>query len=177
MKTAVLSFVAVIFVQFAAAQYKPVDNGSSIEYNVKHFGIKTSGSFSGLQGHIEFNRNSLNDSKFDVSIDASSVRSGAEMRDDHLRGEDFLDSKKYPRIHFVSSKITPSEKGEELVVSGQLTIRNHTKDVTFSFMATQTEAGYIFKGSFVISRKDFEVGSSGVISDSVEVALSISAVK
>lgn len=177
MKNIVFLFVGVILAQLAVAQYKPVDTGSSIEFNVRHFGIKTSGSFSGLQGSIAFANNSLNDSKFDVSIDANSIRTGVDMRDSHLRGEGYFEVTKYPRIHFVSTKITSTGKSEEFSVSGQLTIRNHTKDISFPFTAMPTGSGYLFKGSFTISRKDFEVGSSGVISDNVEVLLNISATR
>src|SRR5579859_1211659 len=175
MKNTVLLFVSIILTQFAVAQYKPVNEGSSIEFNVKHFGLKTSGSFSGLQGKISFDKNSLNDAKFDVSIDASSIQTGVDMRDNHLRGEGYFEVTKYPRIHFVSTKITSNGKSDEFLISGQITIRNHSKDISFPFTATQTSGGYLFRGSFSLSRKDFEVGSSGVISDNVNVILSISA--
>jgi polyisoprenoid-binding protein YceI len=177
MKNAILLFVCAILTQFAVAQYKPVDEGSSIEFNVKHFGIKTSGSFSGMQGQITFDKNSLNEAKFDVSIDAGSIRTGVDMRDNHLRGEGYFEVTKYPRIRFVSTKIISTGKSDEFLISGQLTIKNHSKDISFPFTATQTSNGYLFKGIFSISRKDFEVGSSGVISDNVDLLLSISAIK
>ena len=177
MKNAVLLFVSAILAQFAVAQYKPVDSGSTIEFNVKHFGLKTSGSFSGLQGQIIFDKNSLSDAKFDVSIEANSIRTGIDMRDNHLRGEGYFEATKYPLIHFVSTRITSNGKSEEFLFSGLLTIRNHSKDISFPFTATQTSSGYLFKGSFSLSRKDFDVGSSGVISDNVDVLLSISAIK
>ncbi len=177
MKNVLLLLVSTILSQFAVAQYKPVDNGSSIEFTVKHFGIKTSGSFSGLQGSIIFDNNLLNDSKFDVSIDANSIKTGIDLRDNHLRGEGYFEVTKYPRIHFVSTKITSAEKGDALLVSGQLTIKNHTKEISFPFTVAPTGNGYLFKGSFNISRKDFEVGSSGVISDNVDLLVSISATK
>ena len=177
MKNALLLFVSAILTHFAVAQYKPVDDGSSIEFNVKHFGLRTNGSFSGLQGQITFDKNSLSDAKFDVSIDAGSIRTGVDMRDNHLRGEGYFEATKYPRIHFVSTKITSNGKSEEFLFSGQLTIKNHSKDISFPFTATQNVNGYLFKGSFSLSRKDFEVGSSGVISDNVDVLLSVTAEK
>jgi len=177
MKKTLLLFVSAILTQFAVAQYKPVDEGSSIEFNVKHFGLKTSGAFSGLQGQITFDKNSLTDAKFDVSIDASSIRTGVDMRDNHLRGEGYFEVTKYPQIRFVSTKITSNGKSEEFLISGQFTIKNHSKDISFPFTATQTASGFLFKGSFSLSRKDFEVGNSGVLSDNVDVLLSVSAIK
>jgi polyisoprenoid-binding protein YceI len=177
MKNALLFLVCTTLTQFAVAQYKPVDNGSSIEFTVKHFGIKTSGSFSGLLGTIVFDTNSLNDSRFDVSIDANSIKTGIDMRDGNLRGEGYFEVTKYPRVHFVSTKITSTGKVDAFLVSGQLTIKNHTKEISFPFTMAPTDNGYLFKGSFSISRKDFEVGSSGVISDNVDLLVSISAIK
>jgi len=173
MKSAVILMTGVMLAQFAIAQYKPIDKGSIIEFNVKHFGVKTSGSFSGLQGSITFNSNSLGESKFDISIDASSIKTGVDLRDEHLRGEGYFDVTKYPRIHFVSTKITSDGNGGALLVTGQLTIKDHTKEISFPFTATPSNDEYLFKGSFNISRKDFGVGSSGVISDNVEIHLAV----
>jgi len=177
MRFGMVLLVSVLLVNFATAQYKPAEDGSSIEFKVKHFGINTSGSFSGLQGTISFDRNSPATSQFDVTVDANSIQTGMDLRDSHLRGDSYFDIEKYPRMHFVSTKITATGKSEALFITGQLTIKNHTKDISFPFTATPSDTGYLFKGSFAISRKDFEVGGSGVISDNVEVLLIIAATK
>jgi len=177
MKMGMFLLVNVLLVTFATAQYKPAEDGSSIEFKVKHFGINTSGSFSGLNGTINFDRNSPATSQFDVTVDANSIRTGIDLRDSHLRGDSYFDIEKYPRLHFVSTKITETGKSEALFITGQLTIKNHTKDISFPFTATPSDTGYLFKGSFAISREDFEVGGSGVISDNVEVLLIIAATK
>jgi polyisoprenoid-binding protein YceI len=161
----------------AIAQYKPVDNGSSITFKIKNFGINTSGSFTGLQGNIKFDINHLNDANFDVSIDANTVNTGVDMRDNHLRNDTYFDVKNYPRIHFISTKVTPSNKPGILFIFGKLTIKNHIKDISFPFTATATNDGYLFKGTFDINRRDFGVGGSSVISDNLEVQLSVSAKK
>lgn len=177
MKNAVLLLFGTILIQSSAAQYVPVDSGSTIEFNVKHFGLKTTGSFTGLQGSITFDRKFLNDAKFDVSIDAGSIRTGVDIRDDHLRGEGWFESSKYQRIHFTSTKITSSEKSDELVISGQLTLKNHPKNISFPFTVTSTSSGYFFKGKFSLSRKDFDLGGSGVVSDNVDVILNIATIR
>jgi len=177
LKKIILPLLIVITGNLAIARYKPVDNGSTIQFKIKNFGINTVGVFTGLQGNIRFDANHLDDANFDVSIDANTVNTDNELRDKHLRADTYFDVKNYPRIHFVSAKITPSDKPGVLFISGKLTIKNQTKDISFPFTASAINDGYLFKGVFNIDRKDFGVGGTSPISNSLEVALSILARK
>ena len=177
MKKIMVPLLIVLTGNLAMAQYKPVDNGSSIQFKIKNFGISTGGSFTGLQGNIRFDINHPEEAIFDVSIDANSVNTDNTMRDNHLRTDTYFDVKNYPRIHFVSLKVTPSAKTGVLFIFGKLTIKNHTKDISFPFTATAANDGYLFKGVFSINRKDFDVGGTSVISNNLEVELSILARK
>jgi polyisoprenoid-binding protein YceI len=154
-------------------QYKPEDQGSSVLFKIRNLGFNVSGSFSGLDGNIQFDPNNLATCNFDVSIDANTVNTDNNMRDNHLRNETYFDVKNYPRIRFVSTKITTSNKPGVLFIFGKLTIKNQTKDISFPFTATLSNEGYIFNGSFKIKRKDFGVGGTSTISDDLEVSLNI----
>jgi polyisoprenoid-binding protein YceI len=171
-KTILLSLIAMT-VKFAVAQYKPVDQGSTVQFKIRNLGFNVNGSFSGLNGNILFDPNNLTASQFNVSIDANTINTDNNMRDDHLRNDSYFDVKKYPVILFASTKITPSNKKATLFVFGKLTIKNQTKDVSFPFTATQSNDGYIFSGTFKINRKDFGVGGTSTISDDLEVSLNI----
>ncbi len=160
-----------------SAQYKPVDAGSSVQFKIRNLGFNVNGSFSGLEGNIRFNPDSLATSIFDVSIDANSVNTDNNMRDNHLRNDSYFDVKNYPRIHFVSTKIVPANKGATWLISGNLTIKNQTKEISFPFTATSSQTGWLFKGTFKINRRDFGVGGASTISDELEVSLSILSVK
>jgi polyisoprenoid-binding protein YceI len=174
----IASLLTIVMVaNLAMAQYKPVDNGSSIHFTIKNFGIGTGGSFTGLLGDIKFDINDLVGANFNVSIDANSINTGNETRDNHLRQETYFDVKNYPRISFVSTKITNSTKAGVLFVSGKLTIKNQSKDVSFPFTATPSGNGYLFKGTFNIDRKDFGVGGTSTISNNLEIQLNILSIK
>ena len=177
MKRRVFLTVLILIRTLTIAQYKPVDAGSAIQFKIKNFGISTGGSFTGLQGSIRFDINHLNGANFDVSIDANTVNTDNEMRDNHLRDDTYFDVKKYPRIRFVSTKVTPSTKAGVLFIFGKLTIKDQTKDISFPFTAAPTNEGYLFDGTFNMNRRDFNVGGSSVISDNLEVHLSILAKK
>ena len=152
--------------------YKPVDEGSSIQFKLKNFGLNTGGKFSGLQGIIHFDKDNLSASSFDVSIDANSVNTDNEMRDNHLREEGFFDVKKYPRIRFVSTSVKPG-KENTFEIAGKLSIKDKTNDIRFPFTIMQTAEGYIFHGEFKINRKDYGIGGSGTISDNVTIDLTV----
>lgn len=177
MKTIIL-FVAVLVTGYKTiAQYKPIDKGSSVKFTIRNFGISTGGSFSGLNGDIQFDNADPSKTVFNVSIDANSVNTDNETRDNHLRAEDYFDVKKYPRISFVSTRIVQADKAGALTVYGKLTIKNQTKDINFPFTATPSGNGYLFKGSFNINRKEFGIGGTSVISNNLEVQLNVLATK
>ncbi len=109
---------------------KPIDSKSEVKFTVKNFGINTPGTFKGLKGNIQFNSSDISSASFNVSIDANTVNTGIDMRDNHLKGEDYFDAEKYPTITFQSKVITKTDDNE-FEVTGDLTIKDVTKPVTF----------------------------------------------
>ena len=177
MKRAALLFLAAIMVQPAPSPYKPADEGSSVEFKIKNLGIGVSGTLAGLSGIILFDPAHPADAAFDVSIDANTVNTGSDMRDEHLRAETYFDVKAYPRIRFVSTRVTASTKKDVLFVFGKLAIKGQTKDINFPFTASAVADGYLFEGSFTMNRREFGVGGASIISDNLEVKLHVLARK
>lgn len=176
-KTVLLLLISVISASLAKAQYKPVDKESTLDFKIGNFGFDVNGSFSGLKGDINFDTQNTANNSFDVTIDASTVNTDNYLRDQHLRGESYFDVKNYPTIHFASSKITSAGKGNAFTAYGKLTIKGKSKDISIPFIATAGADGYLFKGSFKINRKDFDVGGTSTISNELEVFLNVLAKK
>ena len=178
MKRFLFSLVMLIVAGSVIAQaYSPADESSAVQFKVKNFGFGVGGSFKGLKGSIEFDPANYTAAKFDVSIDANTINTDNGMRDNHLRADSYFDVKNHPLIHFVSTKITASNKAGILFIFGKLDIKGEIKDISFPFTATPTEGGFLFKGEFKINRRDFKVGGSSTISDDVTIILSITAKK
>lgn len=153
----------------------PVNDGSSVKFKIKNFGVMVEGSFKGLNGKIQFDSTNILSAQFDVSIDANSIDTGIEMRDNHLRKKEYLDSKTYPHIHFVSSKIQTTKTGQ-FVVSGHLTIKNITKEISFPFRYSVVKGIRSFDGEFEINRRNFNVGGSSLtMADKLIVYLDVRA--
>jgi len=114
------------------------------------------------------------DSTVNVSIDADSIDTGNEMRDNDLRSDRFLDVANHPLITFKSTSVTP--EGDGYKVAGDLTIRGVTKQVTLhvevgGFGADPyggTRAG--FSATTEINRNDFGVSFNSPIPGGVMVS-------
>ena len=155
----------------------PSDKDSKVKFRIKNFGFNVTGSFSGLNGTIQFDPANLASCRFQVTVDAKTINTGIDMRDDHLRKTEYFDVENYPHIKFESVKISPSNKSGTLFIFGKLTIKNVTKDISFPFTATPTDEGYRFNGEVKINRRDFKVGGGGTISDNLTVTLEVVAKK
>ncbi len=163
--------------QATAQQYTPADQGSSITFKIKNFGFTVDGSLSGIKGKIVFDPTALSGASFDVTVDASTISTGNEMRDGHLKKEDYFDVEHYHLVHFVSTRVAAASKEGGYLVVGKLTIKQQTKEVSIPFVATALGNDYIFKGDLTINRKDFGIGGSGTISNTVTISLTVFAKK
>lgn len=104
---------------------------SVIEFSVRHMMLSTvKGTFSGLSGNLQFDASNPANSSIEASVDVSTVNTGVGDRDAHLRSADFFDAENFPKLSFKSTKIdvTGDNTGK---VTGDLTIRGTTKEVTF----------------------------------------------
>jgi polyisoprenoid-binding protein YceI len=173
MKNTLLLFVSLLTTKLLSAQYKPADQGSEIKFTVNNFGFAVDGSFKGIQGTIDFDPQNAVAGRFDVTIDASTVNTDNSLRDSHLKNDGYFDVRNYPRIRLVSTGLSGS--GGTYRFTGQLTIRDKTKEVSFPFTAVPADGSIVFKGSFKINRKDFGVGGTSTISNELTVSLNVAA--
>lgn len=101
---------------------------SAAEFAVKHLMISTvKGRFNTFTGTGETNADGTLKSA-ELSIDVSSINTNVDARDNHLRSPDFFDAAKFPQITFRSTKI--EQKGTDITITGDLTMRGVTKPVT-----------------------------------------------
>jgi polyisoprenoid-binding protein YceI len=102
---------------------------SSVHFSVRHLMISNvRGEFTRLSGSVTIDPRDIARSTVQVTIDAASVNTRDEKRDEHLRSADFLDASNYPTIEFRSTRVTP-KAGGSIQVAGDLTIRGVTREV------------------------------------------------
>jgi len=179
MKRLLTTVIFSSFTLWALAQtYTPSDKDSKVKFVIRNFGINTDGTFQGVAGTIHFDPSNLSTMAFDVSIDAATVNTDNNARDNHLRKAEYFDVKNFPKIEFKSTKITRTNSEGYLYMFGNLIIKGVTKDIKFPFKATPKDDGFLFEGEFKIDRRDFKVGGNSLsLSDDVTVSLSVFAKK
>jgi polyisoprenoid-binding protein YceI len=103
---------------------------TAAHFAVKHLLIATvRGSFSHVEGRASIDDDDVARSWVTVEVHTDSLYSGSWARDQLLKGEQFLDVKSYPRILFRSNRVVQAPQGH-LLVTGILTIRDHSREVT-----------------------------------------------
>lgn len=120
----------------------------------------------------------------EIVIDASSLDTADAKRDEHLRGEDFLDAAKYPALTFKSDKLGFS--GDKLAkADGQLTLHGVTKPVTLTFTQFKCGEHPVYKKHYcagdataTIKRSDFGITAyAGAIGDEVKLSIQVEAAR
>jgi polyisoprenoid-binding protein YceI len=162
---------------------------SGIEFRVKHLGIATvRGSFREFEGTLEV-PDDISGARAYGKVNAASINTNEDARDEHLRSADFFDAENYPEITFESTAITPLDE-DTFSITGNLTLHGITNEITLTADVNGTEqdpwgnerVGVQAEGT--INRSDFDMkfnqalGSGNlVVSDKVNINLDISAVK
>jgi polyisoprenoid-binding protein YceI len=163
---------------------------SRIGFVARHAMVtKVRGAFNDFTGAVTLDGANPENSTATVTIKAASIDTRNGQRDQHLRSNDFLAMDEYPEITFVSTGARRSG-AEEFELTGDLTVRGVTRQVTipFSYEGSATDpfgnfrAG--FEGSVTINRKDYGVtwnaaleGGGVLVSDKVTLEFEISAVR
>jgi polyisoprenoid-binding protein YceI len=105
---------------------------SVAEFKVKHMMISNvKGQFTGISGLLIHDEKDAANSRVEVSIDATSINTRDAQRDAHLKSADFFDVEKFPTLTFKSNAIKRTG-GDELAVTGDLTIHGVTRQVVFN---------------------------------------------
>lgn len=105
---------------------------SSLNFKIKHNNISMiNGKFMDYTGTLTNTGDALDNAQFDFTIQATSINTNVDARDNHLRSADFFEVEKYPTITFKSTKIKKTDKANHYSLEGKMTIKGVTKDVVF----------------------------------------------
>ncbi len=169
----------------AAAETYVIDNAHTLpRFSYNHFGYSTQLSrFDKSSGKIVIDRAAKTGS-VNVTIDTTSVDTGYPLLNEHIQGEDFLDTAKYPTATFVSRKF--SFDGENVVaVDGTLTLKGVSKPVTLNVTSFLCMPHPMLKKDAcganaitVVKRTDFNMGKyAPYVGDEVTITIPVEVVK
>lgn len=157
---------------------------ASIQFRIMHLGYSWLwGRFNDFEGDFTYDKDNLNASKINVTINTSSIDSNHAERDKHLRGEEFLDVEQFPQASFVSTSFTMKENGSS-ELKGDFTLRGITKSITIymSYLGEGNDpwGGYRagFEGTTELILADYGILKElGPASKKLDLFLSIEGIK
>jgi polyisoprenoid-binding protein YceI len=150
---------------------------SSIRFFVKA-SVAIGGTFDKWDATLTFTSPDVTTAVLDLKIQADSVSTGSDMKNNKLKGKDFFDVKQNPTITFLSKKVVQTGP-ETFDIQGDFTIRGVTKPekLTLTVSGKGTGSGTI-KGTLAFDRKDYGM-NKGIpfikIADRVEVTVGFKA--
>lgn len=172
-----------------AATYTIDTSHTQIQFRVRHLGISSvTGQFNAFGGDLVLDPGALESGSVEIAIEAASIDTGVEARDEHLRSADFFDVAQYPEISFQSTAVEATDDG--LAVAGNLTIGAVTRpvvlDAEFNGQVVDPwgNSRVGFTARTEISRKDFgltwnKVLESGgfVVGDAIQITLEVEGIE
>jgi polyisoprenoid-binding protein YceI len=167
------------------ATYKVDADHSGVNFTIRHFVSNVPGRFRDFDGVIKYDPKNPAASSVEFTVQAASIDTDNNNRDEHLRSKDFFEVEKFPTLTFTSTKVVP--KGSNtLDVTGNLTLHGVTKQITIpvevmGFVKTPRGEKGGFETSFKIDRKEYGItwnnmmDSGPVLGDEVRISISIEA--
>jgi polyisoprenoid-binding protein YceI len=142
----------------APETYKIDPAHSQANFSIRHNMVsRVQGGFKSVGGEITVDKENWSASKVKAEIDATTINTGNDKRDAHLKSDDFFKTEKNPKITFESTSVTSSGP-DKLTVNGNLTMAGVTKPVTLDVTVGGFSAGLAgFEAKTKINRKDFGI--------------------
>lgn len=160
---------------------------SRLGFTAVHMGISdANGAFDKVTCTVTTaNDKDFNNATFDLVADASSINTGLEARDNHLKSEDFFAVSQFPNLQFKSTSCT-KVKGKKYLIKGNLSMHGVTKEVSLTAThngnaknrAGLDVAGFKITGKF--NRLDFGVDKDmpvAVVSDEINLTADLEVIK
>jgi polyisoprenoid-binding protein YceI len=162
---------------------------SSVTFTIRHMMSKVRGQMNIKEGSLEVDNDILSTAKVDVVLDAASIDTGVEMRDNHLRSADgHFDVANYPTITFKSKRIEGTDRSNFKVI-GDLTIHGVTKEVALSASFNgegkdpRGNRRVSFEAETKLNRKDYDLtwnqaleAGGFILGDEVKLEIGVEAV-
>ncbi|NBU92191.1 MAG: polyisoprenoid-binding protein [Flavobacteriia bacterium] len=187
--------IAIVLLAFAAFSFMLLTQGSwtldaahsRLGFTAVHMGISdANGAFDKVTCTVTTaNDKDFSEASFDLVAEASSLNTGLDARDNHLKSEDFFAVSQYPTIQFKSTSCTKL-KGKKYLIKGNLSMHGITKEVSLTAThngnaknrAGLDVAGFKITGKF--NRLDFGIGKDmpvAVVSDEITLSADLEVIK
>lgn len=151
---------------------------AKLQFAITHLTISSvTGEFKKFEVTLDHKKPDFSDVKFTVTAETSSINTGIEARDNHLKSADFFDFQKYPSLTFVTTSLVKG-KNNNYTLKGNLTLHGITQSVSLNLkyngtsnpMSKKQTYGFTVTGTF--KRSTFGIGPNfpeAIIGDQVNL--------
>lgn len=172
-----------------SAVYQVDPSHTEVGFSVRHMVVaNVKGRFNEVEGAFTFDPSNPAAFTANATVKAASISTRNDQRDGHLKSPDFFDVEKFPEITFAATRV--EEKGGDLVLHGNLTMRDVTREIAMPIETSgpitdpygKQRAG--FEGSVKVNRQDWGIAFNGklasgdlVVGDEVKITVSVEGIK
>jgi polyisoprenoid-binding protein YceI len=171
MKRIVALIIPLLILANLASAQKVAILKSTIKFQLKNLGVNTGGSINGLSANMTFDPEKPETGSIEAMLDVKSINTDNDLRDTHLRSDEFFDVAKYPTITMKSVSLK-HKSGDKYTGQFNLTIKGITKTFEVPFTYTTDGSTATFKGGLKLNRLDFGIGGKSLVMGN-EVSVSI----
>jgi len=164
-----LALLASISLVAAQSEWKLDKANSSVSFSIKHMVISTvTGIFNDFDINFTSSKSDFSDASVEGIVKTASINTENDRRDKHLKSDDFFNAEKYPEIKFKSKSFEKTADGK-YEITGNLTIRDVTKEVTFeanhngSVKSTMGTTMHSWTATLTLNRFDYNLKWSQTI--------------
>lgn len=186
-KTLFIALASVLSLHAAKATeeiYQIDTSHSSVNFSIRHFVAKTTGSFNQFSGTIHVDTEDMSRSHVEAIITVGSVDTADEKRDAHLNADDYFHSAKFPLIEFKSTNWAATEKDDIFAVTGDLTMLGITREVILQVhllgFGPGRDGAHLsgWEATTVIDRSDWGLTAGApAIGNEVDITINIEAIR
>lgn len=150
-----------------AVEYGVVDaSASTLNFQYAQMGVSLDGAFKQFKAELSFDPAHPQAAHTVVEVPLKMIDTGSEEGDDEVRGKDWFNTGAHPLARFESHAVKVIDD-THLEVTGTLTIKGHSRDVTAPVVVAETAGKASFDGSFKLNRVDFGIGEGMWAKDDV----------
>lgn len=169
-KPTILFLFILIAMGYGANAQKIIAAESIVNFSLENRGSEVKGTLGGMKGDVIFDKENLDKSSFNVTMNANTINTANRKRDAHLKNEDFFETETYATISFISSKI--EKKGDKYIARGSLSMHGVSKDVSILFNTTEEKGRQRLQGSFSLDHADYGIGKNREVSITITCVVS-----
>ncbi|WP_223146720.1 YceI family protein [Methylomonas albis] len=144
-----------------ATEYNHIQtDASTVGFSYKQMGVAIEGQLKKFDAQFSFDSSQLAAAKAIFEMDLVSLDAGSEEANDELAKKDWFHTLAFPKGKFVSTAFR-ALGNNRYEVSGAMTIKGKTKDISAVFTMTPQHNTAVFDGTFTLNRADFAIGEGG----------------